>query len=208
MVALDEAARTVTVEAGIRYGELSQHLHERGFALHNLASLPHISVAGACATGVQASPGDLNCDDSRNGEDVRAFVLGLHDQSAYETEYPDCPLNNGNLDCDTGVAVDDIPLFVDCMLNEICEPCGVVIETVTVGNPGNPGEPQFDGSFGGVSYVFEIGKYEVTAGQYTAFLNAVATTDSYALYNLSMSTHAHGCQIQRTGSPGLRVRRT
>jgi alditol oxidase len=55
VVALDAEARTVTVEAGIRYGQLCPHLHDRGFALHNLASLPHISVAGACATATHGS---------------------------------------------------------------------------------------------------------------------------------------------------------
>jgi xylitol oxidase len=52
---VDEASRTVTVGAGIRYGELCQHLHGNGFALHNLGSLPHISVAGACASGTHGS---------------------------------------------------------------------------------------------------------------------------------------------------------
>lgn len=46
---------TVTVEAGVRYGDFAPQLHERGFALHNLASLPHISVAGACATATHGS---------------------------------------------------------------------------------------------------------------------------------------------------------
>lgn len=55
IVALDGSARTVTVEAGLRYGELCPYLHERGFALHNLASLPHISIAGACATATHGS---------------------------------------------------------------------------------------------------------------------------------------------------------
>ncbi|MPZ19456.1 MAG: FAD-binding protein [Luteitalea sp.] len=55
VVSLDKASRTVTVGAGMRYGELSEYLHEKGFALHNLASLPHISVAGACATGTHGS---------------------------------------------------------------------------------------------------------------------------------------------------------
>lgn len=50
---------SVTVEAGITYGKLCRHLHDRGFALHNLASLPHISVAGACATATHGS-GDGN----------------------------------------------------------------------------------------------------------------------------------------------------
>jgi xylitol oxidase len=55
VVALDPAAGTVTVEAGISYGQLCPDLEERGFALHNLASLPHISVAGAAATATHGS---------------------------------------------------------------------------------------------------------------------------------------------------------
>ena len=79
----------------------------------------------------------------------------------------------------------------------------LVIETVTVGNPGNTGDPiQFQGVFGAVSYVFAIGKHEVAAGHYTAFLNAVAATDRYGLYDTRMWTHVQGCKIERTGSPG------
>src|SRR5205085_9144999 len=48
VVKLDADARTVTVEGGIKYGELCPYLDKKGFALHNLASLPHISVAGSC----------------------------------------------------------------------------------------------------------------------------------------------------------------
>lgn len=55
IISLDEKQATVTVEAGIKYGELSPFLHDRGFALHNLASLPHISVAGACMTATHGS---------------------------------------------------------------------------------------------------------------------------------------------------------
>ncbi len=55
VVALDAAARTVTVEAGMTYGQLCPYLHEKGFALHNLASLPHISIAGACSTATHGS---------------------------------------------------------------------------------------------------------------------------------------------------------
>ncbi len=55
VVALDANARQVTVEGGITYGHLCPYLHEKGFALHNLASLPHISVAGACATATHGS---------------------------------------------------------------------------------------------------------------------------------------------------------
>lgn len=56
---LDEDARTVEVAAGTRYGELALWLDGRGWALHNLGSLPHISVGGATATGTHGS-GDRN----------------------------------------------------------------------------------------------------------------------------------------------------
>jgi xylitol oxidase len=59
VVALDAAARTVTIEAGMSYGQLAPVLESQGFALHNLASLPHISVAGACSTATHGS-GDKN----------------------------------------------------------------------------------------------------------------------------------------------------
>ena len=52
---LDRGARTVRVDGAVRYGELAVQLHADGFALHNLASLPHISVAGACATATHGS---------------------------------------------------------------------------------------------------------------------------------------------------------
>ena len=52
---LDRAAGTLTVDGGVRYGELCGPLDAAGFALHNLASLPHISVAGACATATHGS---------------------------------------------------------------------------------------------------------------------------------------------------------
>jgi xylitol oxidase len=54
-ITVDADARTVTVPAGARYGEVAALLQEQGFALHNLGSLPHISVAGACATGTHGS---------------------------------------------------------------------------------------------------------------------------------------------------------
>ncbi len=51
----DEKARTVTVGAGVKYGQLAPVIDARGYALHNLASLPHISVAGAIATATHGS---------------------------------------------------------------------------------------------------------------------------------------------------------
>ena len=58
-VRIDAGARTVTVGGGTRYGDLARELQAAGWALHNLASLPHISVAGAIATATHGS-GDRN----------------------------------------------------------------------------------------------------------------------------------------------------
>src|SRR5215218_999672 len=52
---VDHAAGTVSLGGGLRYGELADVLREEGVALHNLASLPHISVAGAVATATHGS---------------------------------------------------------------------------------------------------------------------------------------------------------
>ncbi|MBC3538835.1 FAD-binding protein [Rufibacter sediminis] len=55
VVSLDKEAHKVTVEAGMRYGELSSFLHENGYAVPNMASLPHITVVGACSTATHGS---------------------------------------------------------------------------------------------------------------------------------------------------------
>jgi xylitol oxidase len=54
-IELDEENHTVKVGAGVTYGQLAPYIDARGFAVHNLASLPHISVVGACATGTHGS---------------------------------------------------------------------------------------------------------------------------------------------------------
>jgi xylitol oxidase len=55
VLSLERARSQVTIEGGARYGEIGPYLHEQGYALHNTASLPHISVAGACATATHGS---------------------------------------------------------------------------------------------------------------------------------------------------------
>ena len=85
----------------------------------------------------------------------------------------------------------------------------IFIDTVTVGNPGNSGELSGAGAggfnvdriCGAVGYTYDIGQYEVTARQYTAFLNATAATDAYGLYNTDMASDL-GCKIQRSGTAG------
>jgi sulfatase modifying factor 1 len=75
----------------------------------------------------------------------------------------------------------------------------VTIATVPVGDPGNAADSHGAG-YGSVAYNYSIGKYEVTAGQYTDFLNAKATvSDPYGLYNTSMWSNSYGCKIQRGG---------
>jgi len=86
----------------------------------------------------------------------------------------------------------------------------VNIETVPVGNPGNAGELSGEGAggwgpdriCGAVGYTYNIGKYEVTAGQYCEFLNKVAKTDTYGLYNTGMANTQDGSGISRSGSSG------
>jgi len=87
----------------------------------------------------------------------------------------------------------------------------VLIETVTVGNPGNGPDHDYhiepihqgtvDGGRGAVAYAYEIGKYEVTNAEYAEFLNAVAGEDTHALYRTSMSSVVRG-GILRNGSSG------
>jgi formylglycine-generating enzyme len=95
----------------------------------------------------------------------------------------------------------------------------VTIDLVPVGDVGNAADTRTDTTFvmppdgrmqgdvgtqgaGAVSHFFAIGKYEVTAGQYADFLDAVAATDPYGLYNASMWTSEYGCKIQQNGASG------
>ncbi len=76
----------------------------------------------------------------------------------------------------------------------------VLIETVPVGNAGNPADST---GHGAVGYNYNIGKYEVTAGQYTAFLNAVGGVDTNGLYKPTMAGTLIGSGIARSGSGTL-----
>jgi sulfatase modifying factor 1 len=76
------------------------------------------------------------------------------------------------------------------------------IETVPVGNAGNANDPTTGNLYGGVNTAYNIAKFEVTVGQYTAFLNAVAVTDTHSLYNPSMASDLNVAGIARTGASG------
>jgi formylglycine-generating enzyme required for sulfatase activity len=71
----------------------------------------------------------------------------------------------------------------------------VTIDWVTVGDPGNAYDTINTGTnpnYGAVADSFQIMKYEFTNEQYKDFLNSVAATDTYSLYNTSMGSNAHG----------------
>ena len=94
---LDTEKQRVSVEPGVTYGQLGPYLNDHGYALHNLASLPHISVAGACITATHGSgvknqnlssavtaiefvrgDGELQkLTKERDGESFNAAVVGL-----------------------------------------------------------------------------------------------------------------------------------
>jgi autotransporter-associated beta strand protein len=81
------------------------------------------------------------------------------------------------------------------------------LQFVTVGNPGNVADTTVmnDGTtgYGSVPYTYKMGTYDVTVGQYTAFLNAVAQTDTYGLFWGGMGTAAFSTfGIQQNGSSG------
>ena len=67
---IDREQQTVTVGAATSYGMLASHLQTHGWALHNMASLPHISVAGAIATGTHGS-GDKKAISQPRSQDCR-----------------------------------------------------------------------------------------------------------------------------------------
>jgi hypothetical protein len=88
----------------------------------------------------------------------------------------------------------------------ICR-ANITINTVAIGNPGNAPDTAVmtvDGStgYGAVGYNYRIGKYDVTVGQYTAFLNAVAATDTFGLYNPSMASDLTIAGIAQNGVSG------
>jgi formylglycine-generating enzyme len=92
---------------------------------------------------------------------------------------------------------------VAALLGSLAVPAhAITYELVPVGNPGNANDPATGGIYGGVAYDYQIGKYDVTIGQYTDFLNAVAKTDTYSLYNTSMGTDQNIRGISRTGVSG------
>jgi len=81
-------------------------------------------------------------------------------------------------------------------------PALLAMSMVTVGDPFNGVDANTGYDKGAVSYSYQIGTYDVTGSQYTAFLNAVGSTDTYGLYNTRMGTRTDVAQISQSGSSG------
>ena len=79
-----------------------------------------------------------------------------------------------------------------------CAAEAVEVEVVIIDDPGNPSDTRYPSTpLGSVGYDFWLGKYEVTNGQYTEFLNDVAGVDTYGLYSTEMWSADAGCKIER-----------
>ena len=93
-----------------------------------------------------------------------------------------------------------ISIGVAALLASLAVPAhAVTIDLVSVGNANNTNDTT---GYGAVNYPYQIGKYDVTIGQYTDFLNAVAATDTYSLYGASMATDLNVAGISRSGTSG------
>jgi xylitol oxidase len=110
--ALDEDAASVTASAGTRYGVLASWLDGRGWALANMGSLPHISVAGAAATGTHGS-GDGNAVLSTAVSALR-FVGAdgeVHESRRGDDDFGALVIGVGAFGVVTEVTLDVVPAF-------------------------------------------------------------------------------------------------
>nr|WP_221380079.1 FAD-binding protein [Actinoplanes polyasparticus] len=104
--------KSVRVDGGIRYGVLAAHLYDNGLALHNTASLPHISVAGAVATATHGS-GEKNQNLAAAVSSIE-FVDGsgkLVTLSRGDADFPGAVVNLGALGVVVALTVDVQPAF-------------------------------------------------------------------------------------------------
>ncbi|MEO6395668.1 MAG: FAD-binding protein [Devosia sp.] len=112
IVDMDRAARTARVDAGITYGQLSPILEAEGFALHNLASLLHISVAGAISTATHGS-GDKNKNlaSSVAGLSILKADGELVTLSRGDKDFDGAVVGLGALGIVTDITLDILPSF-------------------------------------------------------------------------------------------------
>jgi xylitol oxidase len=109
---IDSGQATVTVGAGVRYGDLARHLHAAGFALPNLASLPHISVAGACATATHGSGSSIgNLATAVSALEMVTADGDLVTLTRVDERFPGAVVSLGSLGIVTTLTLDLVPTF-------------------------------------------------------------------------------------------------
>jgi len=109
---INKGKQIVTVSAGIKYGELAVALEERGWALHNMASLPHISVAGAIATATHGSGvGNGNLATAVRGLEVVLPDGGIKKITPENPEFAGCVVGLGLVGIVTKVDLAIEPTF-------------------------------------------------------------------------------------------------
>jgi len=121
-VKIDRARNTATFNAGVTYGQLGLALHQEGYAIHNMASLPHISIAGACATATHGSGnGNGNLATTVSALEFIAAdgrVVALSREKDGDT-FNGAVVNLGGLGVVTKMTLDIVPAFV--MQQEVYE---------------------------------------------------------------------------------------
>ncbi|WP_281200198.1 FAD-binding protein [Nonomuraea candida] len=112
VVEIDGAAATVRVNARMTYAELAHRLHRAGFALANMASLPHISVAGSVATGTHGSGvAQPSLAAAVSGIDLVTADGSLLSLSRGDADFPGAVVSAGALGVVTTLTLDLVPAF-------------------------------------------------------------------------------------------------
>ena len=113
-IVVNAAEKTVTVGAGVTYGQLAPVIDAKGFAVHNLASLPHVSVVGACATATHGSGSrNGNLSTALSGIEFVAADGSLHTLSRAQDgdRFLGAAVNLGALGVATRATLDLVPSF-------------------------------------------------------------------------------------------------
>ena len=113
-VIIDRENLTAVVNGGMTYSELGRYLHSEGYAVRNMASLPHITIAGACATATHGSGDQIGC----LATDVSALEIVTADgniTTLSREHNPDtfygCPVSLGGLGVIAKVTLDLVPTY-------------------------------------------------------------------------------------------------
>jgi xylitol oxidase len=111
-VTIDPAAGTVTAAAGMRYGDLARALHAEGWAIRNLASLPHISIAGTVATGTHGSGvGNRSLSADVAGLELVTADGGIRWIRRGDPDFDGAVVSLGALGIVTRITLDIVPAF-------------------------------------------------------------------------------------------------